>query len=41
MKRDTRDMLLLSSFLTLAMFPVFGLVIVATIIIDEICKWIF
>jgi len=41
MKRDTREMLQLSGMITFLLFPVFGTVIVLTIIIEEILKALF
>ncbi len=38
MKRDTRDMLQLSGMITFLLFPVFGTVVVAAIIIEAILK---
>jgi hypothetical protein len=41
MNRDTREMLQLSGFITLCLFPVFGAVVITAIIAEEIIKWIF
>jgi len=41
MKRDTREMLQLSGFLTLCLFPVFGAVVITAIIIDAIVSYYF
>ena len=38
MNRDTREMLQLSAFITLFLFPIFGAVVIAAIIIEAIIK---
>tara|TARA_Y100000310_G_scaffold254_2_gene363 strand:- start:1665 stop:1790 length:126 start_codon:yes stop_codon:yes gene_type:complete len=38
MNRDTREMLQLSGMITFLLFPVFGAVVVLTIIIEAILK---
>jgi hypothetical protein len=41
MKRDTREMLQLSGFFTLCIFPVFGAVVIIAITIEAILKALF
>ena len=38
MNRDTREMLQLSGFFALCLFPIFGAVVIAAIIIEAIIK---
>jgi len=41
MKRDTKEMLQLSGWITFCLFPIFVLIVVAAIILEQIAFWIF
>ena len=41
MKRDTREMLQLSAFLTLCIFPIFGAIVIVAITIEAIVNYYF
>jgi hypothetical protein len=41
MKRDTIEKLQLGGFLTFCLFPIFGLIVVVAIILEQIAFWFF